>query len=172
MKPQTVRVGEFTVARKFCAAHFPCPVLACLQQRRGDPAVPVRFRNEDSLEVPDRRGLRSFHVVVPQLALRKTVGHAILFRQKDSATFVRKQFAEFRPHFFGRMFRPKLQSQCSDGFRVADFSFSDQEWENMLRFDGATAYTFFVPTVSSMETLQNALKEYLGYFIYHLRGWI
>ena len=53
-----------------------------------------------------------------------------------------------------------------------DFSFSDQEWENMLRFDGATAYTFFVPTVSSMETLQNALKEYLGYFIYHLRGWI
>ena len=53
-----------------------------------------------------------------------------------------------------------------------DFSYSDQEWENLLRFDGATAYTFFVPTVGSMETLQNALKEYLGYFIYHLRGWI
>ena len=53
-----------------------------------------------------------------------------------------------------------------------DFSYSDQEWENLLRFDGATAYTFFIPTVSGMETLQNALKEYLGYFIYHLRGWI
>lgn len=53
-----------------------------------------------------------------------------------------------------------------------DFSYSDQEWENLLRFNGATAYTFFVPTVGSMETLQNALKEYLGYFIYHLRGWI
>ena len=53
-----------------------------------------------------------------------------------------------------------------------DFSFSDQEWENLMRFDKATAYTFIVPTVSSMETLQNALKEYLGYFVYHLRGWI
>ena len=53
-----------------------------------------------------------------------------------------------------------------------DFSYSDQEWENMLRFDGATAYTFFVPTISGMETLQNALKEYLGYFVYHLKGWI
>ncbi len=53
-----------------------------------------------------------------------------------------------------------------------DFSYSDQEWENLLRFDGATAYTFFIPTVSGMESLQNALKEYLGYFIYHLRGWI
>lgn len=53
-----------------------------------------------------------------------------------------------------------------------DFSYSDQEWENILRFDGATAYTFFVPTIGNMETLQNALKEYLGYFVYHLRGWI
>lgn len=53
-----------------------------------------------------------------------------------------------------------------------DFSFSDQEWENLLRFDSATAYTFFIPTVSGMESLQNALKEYLGYFVYHIRGWI
>ncbi len=53
-----------------------------------------------------------------------------------------------------------------------DFSFSDQEWENLLRFDAATAYTFILPTVDNMETLQGAVKEYLGYFIYRLRGWI
>ena len=53
-----------------------------------------------------------------------------------------------------------------------DFSFSDREWENLLRFDAATAYTFFIPTIGNMETLQNAMKEYIGYFIYQLRGWI
>ena len=52
-----------------------------------------------------------------------------------------------------------------------DFSFSDQEWENLLRFDLETAWSFIVPTIGSMETLQNAMKEYIGYFVYDLRGW-
>lgn len=62
------------------------------------------------------------------------------------------------------------------GFEVipapTDYSFSDQEWENLLRFDWATAYTFVIPTIGSMETLQNALKEYLGYYVYKFRGWL
>ena len=53
-----------------------------------------------------------------------------------------------------------------------DYSFSDQEWKNFLRFDAATAYTFFIPSIGNMESLQNAVKEYLGYYIYKLRGWI
>lgn len=53
-----------------------------------------------------------------------------------------------------------------------DFSFSDQEWENLFRFDSATALSFILPNVSYMETFQNAMKEYLGYFIYRFRGWI
>lgn len=53
-----------------------------------------------------------------------------------------------------------------------DYSFSDQEWENLLRFDAATALSFVIPTVSNMSALQNAMKEYLGYFTYHLRGWL
>ena len=53
-----------------------------------------------------------------------------------------------------------------------DYSFSDQEWDNLLRFDAATAASFFIPTIGNMSALQNALKEYLGYFTYHLRGWL
>lgn len=53
-----------------------------------------------------------------------------------------------------------------------DFSFSDQEWENLLRFDATTAYSFILPTIGNMETLQNALKEYFGYYVYRFRGWI
>ncbi len=53
-----------------------------------------------------------------------------------------------------------------------DFSYSDQEWENLLRFDRMTAWSFFIPTLGGLETLQNAMKEYIGYFVYHLRGWI
>lgn len=52
-----------------------------------------------------------------------------------------------------------------------DYSFSDQEWDNLLRFDWETAWSFFIPTIGSMETLQNAMKEYIGYFVYDLRGW-
>ncbi len=53
-----------------------------------------------------------------------------------------------------------------------DYSFSDREWENFLRFDAATAYTFFIPAIGNMEALQNAVKEYLGYYVYKMRGWI
>ncbi len=53
-----------------------------------------------------------------------------------------------------------------------DFSFSDQEWKNLLRFDWETAWSFLIPTIGSMETLQNAMKEYIGYFVYDLRGWL
>lgn len=53
-----------------------------------------------------------------------------------------------------------------------DYSFSDQEWQNMLNFDLATAYTFILPSISNMSTLENALKEYIGYFVYHLKGWL
>lgn len=53
-----------------------------------------------------------------------------------------------------------------------DFSFSDQEWENLLRFDLATSYTFLIPTIGNMEALQGAFKEYLGYFVYKMRGWL
>ena len=53
-----------------------------------------------------------------------------------------------------------------------DYGFSDQEWENQLRFDPSTFFTFIIPTSSNMDTLQGALKEYLGYFVYKLRGWI
>lgn len=53
-----------------------------------------------------------------------------------------------------------------------DYSFSDQEWENFLRFDAATAYTFIIPSLGNMESLQNAVKEYLGYYVYKFKGWI
>ena len=53
-----------------------------------------------------------------------------------------------------------------------DYSFSDQEWENELRFNAATAYSFIIPSISNINSLQNALKEYLGYAVYKMRGWI
>ena len=53
-----------------------------------------------------------------------------------------------------------------------DYSFSDQEWENLLRFDWATAYTFIIPNISNISGFQNALKEYIGYTVYKFRGWL
>ena len=53
-----------------------------------------------------------------------------------------------------------------------DYAYSDQEWENLLRFDWATADTFIIPTIGNMSTLQSALKEYIGYYVYKFRGWL
>ena len=53
-----------------------------------------------------------------------------------------------------------------------DYSYSDQEWQNLLHFDLSTAYTFILPSASSMHALENAMKEYIGYFVYQLKGWI
>lgn len=53
-----------------------------------------------------------------------------------------------------------------------DYSFSDKDWENLLHVDWENLYTFIIPTIGNMEALQGAMKEYLGYFVYHLRGWI
>lgn len=53
-----------------------------------------------------------------------------------------------------------------------DFSYSDRDWEKLMSFDWATSYTFIIPNISNMEALQTALKEYLGYYVYKLRGWL
>lgn len=53
-----------------------------------------------------------------------------------------------------------------------DYSFSDSEWEDLLHVEWENLYTYILPTIGNIQSLQNALKEYLGYFVYHLRGWI
>ena len=53
-----------------------------------------------------------------------------------------------------------------------DYSFSNQDWENHLHVGWENLYTFIVPSIGNMQSLQNALKEYLGYFVYQLKGWI
>ena len=53
-----------------------------------------------------------------------------------------------------------------------DYSFSDHDWENMVRLTPENLYTFIIPSIGNMQTLQGALKEYIGYLIYTLRGWI
>lgn len=53
-----------------------------------------------------------------------------------------------------------------------DYSFSDHDWETLIHPAPENLYTFILPTTGNMQALQNALKEYIGYWIYSLRGWI
>ena len=53
-----------------------------------------------------------------------------------------------------------------------DYSFSDRDWEELLHPGWENLYTCIIPTSGNMQTLQNALKESLGSFVYHLRGWL
>lgn len=53
-----------------------------------------------------------------------------------------------------------------------DYSFSDQQWQDYIKVSPESLYTFIIPSISNISSLEIAIKEYLGYFIYHLRGWL
>lgn len=53
-----------------------------------------------------------------------------------------------------------------------DFSVTEQGWQNLLNPGLDEAVLYFLPNVSALNSTTNALKEYLGIFIYRLRGWL
>lgn len=53
-----------------------------------------------------------------------------------------------------------------------DYSFSDEQWKDFTHISWENAYTWILPSAGNIRTLENAFKEYLGYFVYHLRGWL
>lgn len=53
----------------------------------------------------------------------------------------------------------------------ADFSITTQGWQEMSSTPGAWA-VHLLPEAGSLSTISAVLKEYIGMFVYHLRGWM
>jgi len=53
-----------------------------------------------------------------------------------------------------------------------DYTVTQSGWENMLSFDPQAFLVNLLPNASSLSLSTNALKEYLGLFVYGLRGWL
>jgi uncharacterized SAM-binding protein YcdF (DUF218 family) len=53
-----------------------------------------------------------------------------------------------------------------------DYAVTEQIWEDLWRPDLANQLFNFLPTARNLSQTTNALKEYLGLFVYGLRGWI
>lgn len=53
-----------------------------------------------------------------------------------------------------------------------DYTVTQAGWENMLSFDPQAFLVNLLPNASSLSLSTNALKEYLGLFVYGLRGWL
>ncbi len=53
-----------------------------------------------------------------------------------------------------------------------DYSYSDQDWKNLLKLDWKRFYTYIIPEASNMRSLETGLKEYIGILVYRLRGWM
>ena len=62
------------------------------------------------------------------------------------------------------------------GFEVipapADYSVTQQSWDELWEFNLTTQIFNFIPTASNLENTTGALKEYIGILIYTLRGWM
>jgi uncharacterized SAM-binding protein YcdF (DUF218 family) len=53
-----------------------------------------------------------------------------------------------------------------------DYTVTQSGWDNLFSFDLQTTLVNLVPNVGSMSLTSGILKEYLGMWIYHLRGWL
>lgn len=54
----------------------------------------------------------------------------------------------------------------------ADFTITEQNWENAFDPKLTEFIIYLLPNTSSLGLTTNALKEYLGIFVYSLRGWL
>ena len=53
-----------------------------------------------------------------------------------------------------------------------DYSFSDDDWETLTSFSWSRLFTSIIPQSSNMNSLETALKEYIGIAVYRFRGWM
>lgn len=54
----------------------------------------------------------------------------------------------------------------------ADFTVTEENWQNTFRPTLGEGVIYFLPNASSLNLTTNVIKEYLGMFVYSLRGWI
>lgn len=53
-----------------------------------------------------------------------------------------------------------------------DFGYSDAEWKNQMTLTWEKWYTYIIPQSGNIRAYETALKEFIGIFIYRLRGWL
>ncbi len=62
------------------------------------------------------------------------------------------------------------------GFEVipapTDYSYSDAEWKNLTTLTAEKWYQYVIPQSGNIRAFETALKEYLGIFVYRIRGWL
>jgi len=54
----------------------------------------------------------------------------------------------------------------------ADFTVTEIGWKNLFSLEPQAFLVNLLPNASSLSLTTNVLKEYLGLFIYRLRGWL
>jgi len=53
-----------------------------------------------------------------------------------------------------------------------DYTVTQSNWDNLFSFDLQTTLVNMVPNVSSMSLISSVLKEYIGMWVYQMRGWL
>jgi uncharacterized SAM-binding protein YcdF (DUF218 family) len=53
-----------------------------------------------------------------------------------------------------------------------DFSITQENWDQLVHGNAANWFLNLAPQAGNLATTTEALKEYLGMFIYHLQGWL
>jgi uncharacterized SAM-binding protein YcdF (DUF218 family) len=54
----------------------------------------------------------------------------------------------------------------------ADFRVTEDGWKSLFQADIADQLVGFIPTASNLPGTSSALKEYIGFWVYRLRGWL
>jgi len=54
----------------------------------------------------------------------------------------------------------------------ADFTFTEEDWQQLFSGSAENRVISLLPNASSLSLTTNVLKEYLGIFVYRMRGWM
>ena len=53
-----------------------------------------------------------------------------------------------------------------------DFTITEQNWQSVFQPSLGELVINLMPNASALDLTTTVLKEYIGLFVYHLRGWI
>ena len=111
MELQAALINKLAVAGKFGAAFFFGPRFAFGQKFCGVSALTIFLRNKYSFQISDGRTLRSFNIVIAELALGKSNRLVINILYEADRVFLFRYFPKLVRHSCQSMIGPHLYCQ-------------------------------------------------------------
>jgi len=151
-----------------------------------DGAAPLILASGGNLEFSSARGNTPAEEIADLLALTGIPENAVWLQDKSQNTYEDALFsAEMLKEkevtavilVTSAMHMPRAKALFEkQGVTVipapVDFTVTEKNWQSVFKPSFGEALIYFLPNTSSLGLTTNVLKEYFGFVVYSLRGWL